>query len=289
MNYYLDRSDAAFGYSDLALERRSARGDIEGVYYKKWGCDAGVWEELTVSSELGAKEIGKPKGSYYTLSSARMDLLENGEIFDCQEEIARQLCQMCEKERIFPSRILIVGLGNPHLTPDSVGVKSASAVRPTLHIYKNAPEIFEELECSEIAVVTPGVSSLTGLDSAETVKSVCRRICPDLVICIDALATKSPKRLGSTVQISNTGIVPGSGVGNKIGAIDYESIGTAVFSIGVPTVINSRVLCNTGSHIGSEFEEFDMLVSPREIDEICTNSARIIGGAINQAFGLDDF
>lgn len=288
MNYYVENAGAEFGYTDLAVERRRANTDIEELEYRKWECDAGTWETVEVTGERGAKLLGKPQGSYYTLSVGRMDLMSDSEIYDCQEELARQLCQMCDKERIFPTRILVVGLGNPNLTPDTVGVKSANTVRPTLHIYKNAPSEFEELECSEIAVCTPGVSSITGLDSADIVKSISRRILPDLIICIDAIATESPKRLGSTLQISNTGIIPGSGVGNKIGAIDYENIGTYVFSIGVPTVINSRVFCDTGVGISPEFNEFDMLVAPREIDEICTNASRIIGGAINQAFGIDE-
>ncbi len=289
MNYFIDRSNSLHGYTDLALERRKADTNISGIEYRKWDGDCGTWEAVDVRSEAGARAIGKPEGSYYTLSTGRMDMLSGSEIFDCQEEIARQLCQMCDKERIFPGRILVVGLGNAALTPDSIGVKSARNVRPTLHIYKNAPESFEELECSEIAVCTPDVSSNTGLDSAETVKSISRRIVPDLIICIDAIATQNPKRLGSTVQLSNTGVSPGSGVGNKISAIDYENMGCFVFTIGVPTVIDSRLLCDTGGTISSEFGESGMLVVPREIDEICTVAARIIGGAINQAFGIDDF
>jgi spore protease len=289
MNYYLEDTGEKFGYTDLAIERRRANVETLGISYKKSECDVGTWEEVHVESEAGARTIGKPRGSYYTLSTQRLDLLSQSEFFDCQEELARRLCQMCDEEHIFPARILVVGLGNADLTPDSIGPKSAKLVRPTLHVYNNAPDDFEALECSEIAVCTPGVLSNTGIDSAEIVKSISRRISPDLIICIDAISTESRERLGTTFQISNTGIVPGGGVGNKMSPIDYPATGSYVFSIGVPTVINSRVLCDTGMGVSESFPKYTMLVAPREIDEIVDVGARIIAGAINQAFGIDDF
>lgn len=287
MNYFIDRANEAFGYTDMATERRKADIELDGVEYKKYNSDGGVWEDIHIHSEPGERSIGKPKGSYYTLSTERLDLLSVAEGFDTQEEIARRLCEMCDKNGIFPARILVVGLGNANLTPDTVGVKSALKVHPTLHIYNQEPDVFEELECSEIAVCTPSVLSRTGIDSAEIVKSISKRISPDLIICIDSLMTSSPKRLGCSIQMSTTGIVPGGGIGNKMGAIDYESLGVPVFSIGVPTVINSRVFCNTDMGVSNKRYALGMLVAPREIDEICERAAEIIGSAINQAFGID--
>ena len=287
MNYYVEGSNASFGYTDLVIERRRANTENAGVDYKKWESDGGKWECVSLHTEGASRELGKPRGTYYTLHTERMDLLSEGELYDVQEEIARVLCEMCEKERVFPGRILVVGLGNEGLTPDSIGVKSALNVRPTLHIYNEEPDFFEELECSEIAVVIPGVASNTGLDSAEIVKSISRRIAPDLLICIDAIATNSRERLGTTIQLANSGIIPGSGVGNKIGELSYDTVGAPVFAIGIPTLINSRVLCSSDS-VKDTSSLSDMLVAPREIDEIIKAGARIIGGAINQAFGIGE-
>ena len=288
MNYYFENADETYGYTDLVIERNRADISENDIEYRKYDSDGGTWECVHVHSDSGAKSIGKPQGSYYTLSTGRMDLLSNSEKYDVQEELARRLCEMCEQDGIIPARILVVGLGNARLTPDTVGVKSAYTVHPTLHVSKHDNAIFEELECSEIAVCVPGVCADTGLDSSDVVKSIARRVSPDLIICIDSIATNSPVRLGSTIQLSNTGIIPGGGVGNKINAINYDTTGVPVFAIGVPTVINSQVLCNTGTNQASKFGNWSMLVAPREIDEICECSAVIIGGAINQAFGIDD-
>ncbi len=282
MNYFYDKENLNYGFTDLASERGRFDIELEGVEYKKRNSDGGIWEIISINTKRGENAVGKAIGTYYTLSCGRTDLLSENEAWDVQEEVARNLCEMCEKDHIFPGRILVVGLGNSALTPDTIGVKSALEVKPTLHIYNQEPAVFEELDTSEIAVCTPGVLSQTGIDSSEIVKSITKRISPDLVICIDALATKSPERLGTAIQMTNTGIVPGSGVGNRISAINYDTLGVPVFSIGLPTVINSRVF----SGENDKYSKWNMLVAPREIDEICTKGAKIIGGAINQAFGI---
>ncbi len=270
-------------YTDLAVERRRIDTDTRGVDYTSYECEVGSWEIINIYSEEGAKSIGRPQGSYCTLNIGRMDLICDAEIEDAADEISKRLCEITDSLGVIPERILVVGLGNKNLTPDTVGPKTAEIVKPTLHIKEFDEDMFFSLGCSEIAVILPGVSALSGIDSAEIVKGVTRRIMPDLIIAVDAIATSSRERLGTTVQISDTGIFPGSGVGNSRGAINETTMGVPTVAIGVPTVIDFRTFEN------SEKSDTAMLVAPKEIDEITDVAAKIIGGAINQAFGISPY
>lgn len=280
--YYQEREEKdVYMFTDLAVERRRADESIPGVSYERKRTAGGSVETVKISSSEGALSIGKPMGIYLTINIERMDDLEPEEIEDTKDELARALCEICDGERIIPGRILVVGLGNEDLTPDSVGPRAASETVATLQIMKNESERFEELECSEIAIISPGVSGKSGLDAADQVIGISKRIEPDVIFAIDSLASRSPLRLGRTIQLSNSGICPGSGVGNTRGRIDRESVGVPVISIGVPTVMDSRHFTTDGYLTGEP-----MFVSPREIDGIVKNAAKIIGGAINQAFGI---
>ena len=282
-SYYEERKESyAEFYTDLAIERRRADTKLDGVEYRSSECDGGIWECVRVYSEAGAKSIGRPFGRYDTLNTGRMDLLSEERIDNAVEAVCKKLCELFDRCVISPERILAVGLGNRNLTPDSIGPKAAEKIKPTMQIKEFDEDMFYALECSEIAVLTPGVFSESGLDSAEIVKGVARQILPDAIIAIDAIATRSVERLGSTVQISDTGIFPGSGIGNSRMPLNFESIGVPVISIGVPTVIDSRIFAGVSEKPVGE----PMLVAPREIDEITDVAARIIGEAINQAFGI---
>ncbi len=280
--FYIEENGIGeFLYTDLAVERRRADIDTEGVEYRAYEGNSGVWECVKITSEAGEKSIGRPCGNYDTLNTGRMEMLDDDEIEDAKEDVAKKLCELFDEMNILPGRLLAVGLGNRNLTPDSVGPKCASEVKPTLHIKDFDEKMFDSLECSEIAVITPGVCAQSGMDAAEIVKGVCRRIEPDAVIAIDAVATKSIERLGSTVQISTTGLFPGSGVGNLREGITKESLGIPVISIGIPTVIDARAFS------GEEKRGAGLIVAPKEIDEITTTAAKIVGGGINQAFGIN--
>ena len=270
-------------YTDLAVERRRVDTDVRGVEYKSSECEVGVWEDIRIYSEEGARALGRPTGNYSTLNIGRMDLICEDEIEEVSEAVSKKLCEMVDSLGIIPERILVAGLGNRNLTPDSVGPKTAEIVKPTLHIKEMDEETFYTLGCSEIAVITPSVSALSGLDSAEVVKGVARRIIPDVILAVDAIATRSVERLGTTVQISDTGIFPGSGVGNSRGAVNEVTMGAPTIAIGVPTVIDFRCFEN------GRKSDTAMLVAPKEIDEITSIAARIIGGAINQAFGISPY
>lgn len=269
--------------SDLACERRRANTSLCGVDYCKEITSGGVWERIRITSDDGARSIGRPCGRYDTLTVERMDLMDGGGIADASEEIAKELCLMADLMGVSPERLLIVGLGNRELTPDSVGPRCAEAVNATLHIKEADSACFSALECSAIAVLCPGVSSESGMDAAKTTAAVCKAIRPDAIIAIDALSARSPARLGRTVQLSDTGIFPGSGIGNPRSAITKETVGAPVIAIGVPTVIDARLLSGDKCDTSSEA----MFVSPKEINGIVRAAARIISGGINQAFGIE--
>ena len=287
--YFNDRKEkSALFYTDLAIERGRAKTDIAGVHYTSKESDGGIWECIRIFSEEGAKCIGRPIGHYDTLNTGRLDLLGEDEIDCATEEIAKKLCEVVDKLNVAPERILVVGLGNARLTPDSTGPKTAAIVKPTLHIKEFDEKAFVSFDCSEIAVLTPGVTADSGIESTEIVRGVSRRVMPDVIIAIDSIATHSTERLGSTVQISDTGLFPGGGIGNHRTSMTEDTLGIPVIAIGVPTVIDSRVFAKTSDR-EDKAENEAMMVSPREIDEITDVAARIIGGAVNQAFGISPY
>ena len=282
--YFTEKDLADSFCTDLACERRRVDTDVEGVEYKREISIGGNWERIKITSEPGANLIGRPMGIYNTLEVARMDLLDEEGINDAVGEIANELCYIFDISDIFPGRILVAGLGNPSLTPDSIGCESAKRVRPTMHIKEFDRTFFNTLNCTEIAVCTPGVNATCGMDAQAFIRGICNEIKPDAVIAIDALASRSAKRLGTTVQICNTGITPGSGIGNARCAINQTTVGVPVISIGVPTVIDSRLFALPDEEENSS--GCAMMVSPKEINEIADAAARIIGGGINRAFGI---
>lgn len=279
-----------FPYTDLACERRRADTSLAGVDYKRESSLGGEWERIKITSAEGAESIGRPMGIYDTLITDRMDLMDLESIDDAADEVARELCYLCDAGDILPAKVLVVGLGNPELTPDSIGPEAARGVRATMHIRDFDEDFFEELECSEIAVVSPGVAASSGMDAEVAVRGICNIMKPDVVFAIDALASRSPSRLGTTVQISNTGIFPGSGIGNGRRAISRETVGVPVISIGIPTIIDSRMFwydaAGGATAQSSSLAREAMFVSPKEINEIVKAGAKIISGGINQAFGL---
>ena len=282
--YFTEKDLKDSFYTDLACERRRADTDVDGVEYKREMSIGGSWERIRITSKPGADTIGRPIGVYNTLEVARMDLLDDEAIRDATEEIANELCYIFDISDIFPGRILIAGLGNPLLTPDAIGYESAKNVKATMHIKEFDEAFFKSLNCAEIAVCTPGVNAATGMDAAVFIRGLCNEIKPDAVIAIDALSSRSAKRLGTTVQICNTGITPGSGLGNAKNAINKTTVGVPVIAVGVPTVIDSRCFKNPNEE--GLYRESSMMVSPKEINEITDIAARIIGNGINTAFGI---
>ena len=204
------------------------------------------------------------------------------------EHLAYELSDVLENAAPRAKRLLVAGLGNAELTPDSVGTRAAALVNPTMHLPIHNLGSFGELDVMEIAVFCPGVAAASGIESIAAVKGICAAVKPDAVIAIDALATVSEKRLGTTVQISDTGIHPGAGIGAPRGALTKETLGVPVIAVGVPTVINAKALRSAygGEQKKSENNPESLFVTPREINVIISLSAKLIALGINKAFGI---
>ena len=288
-NKFSSNGDKSFFIeSDLACERRRADVSLPGVEFTCEKAGAFSWERIKISSDEGAQCIGRPIGNYNTLTIEKLTELDEEDIEDASNEIAKELCIMVDRLGIKPDRLLIACLGNRELTPDSIGPRTAEKINATMHVRNYDRTLFYDLEYSEIAVCSPGVMAKTGMEATDIISAVCDRIEPDAVIAVDSLASRSPSRLGNTVQISDTGIIPGSGIGNCRHPLNIKTLGTPVIAIGVPTVINTKLLPgehDSKSNGTSNFKN-EMFVSPREIDTIAEISSKIIAGGINQAFGI---
>ena len=276
-------------YTDLACERKEADLSCPGIDYVKESNVNGTWERITIKDKEGARAIGRPIGIYDSLHTDRLDTLDYEAIMGITEELSGELCEIVEKTGAVATNILIVGLGNEGLTPDAIGPESADRIRATKHIYDADKALFNTLGCAKISILKPGVTSKNGLDSSVIVEAVAKEIQPDLVIAIDSLMAKGRARLGTTFQISNTGIIPGSGIGNSRNGIDENTLNAPVICIGVPTVIDSRALSEDREKEAKKTNKKSgetLFVSPKEIGDIVENAAEIIGGAINLAFGI---
>ena len=289
MIYNYDRGPLP--YTDLACERRRCDTDLSGVEYARARTSCGEWERLKITGEAGEKSIGKPRGNYSTLNLTRMDLLDSDMQYFAAREIAKEITKLSPITDTAGCGILVVGLGNRALTSDSLGPAVCDRVKPTRHIKENDAELFKKLECAEITVIAPGVSAKTGLESAAIISSLCKLISPKIVLTVDSITTCSYERLGSTVQITDSGICPGSGLFNSKKEISRTTLGVPVISVGVPTVIDARVpyldgLGDKGIPDTAKIPSPRMFVSPKEIDEIVNYASQIIANAINFAFGI---
>ena len=237
---------------------------------------------IEIENEIGARIIGKPVGKY--ISFALPPFLEQTDESLAVKIITSRL------RSLFPRKVgtvLVVGLGNREITPDALGPESASRVLATRHIKKELGEVEGLGDLNPVAVLSPGVLGKTGIETLEIIKGAVERVKPGLVIAVDAFATADTERLGTTVQVSSSGISPGSGVGNSRKALDKNSLGVPVISIGVPTVVDATTLARelVGDNLPKKIRPFgrEMFVTPREIDVIIKRAAKLISRVLNSA------
>ena len=317
--------------TDLALEEKerfeSDQVEVQGVVLEE---EYDKEREIRVTTvrietENGAKTMGKPVGTYLTIEAPNLSSPDEGIHREVSEELAKYLIEVMEKiipESEHDKEVLVIGLGNRQATLDALGPYVADNLNVTRHIVKEygkyaAPE---EMNCVVSAIV-PGVMAQTGMETAEIIKGVVRETKPDLLIVIDALAARNSRRLNRTIQIADTGINPGSGVGNYRNAITKETIGVPVIAIGVPTVVDavtivsdtmenllsaletSESLKGVGLVLGgySEAEKYElikeliapnlnsMFMTPKDIDETVKRLSYTISEGLNLAFSGQSF
>lgn len=281
--------------TDLALERA---GELEeggslprGVSVKKehrHGIEATV---VTISTKAGEGAIGKPKGTYVTVELGSVLRREKGSFDGAVACIADYLRGMLKLPNRLP--VLVAGLGNREVTPDAIGPLTADHILVTRHMVAAVPETFGEFR--PVSATVPGVLGTTGVESAETVRALVERIGAAAVIAVDALAARDTGRLCSTLQISNTGISPGSGIGNRRNALDQKTIGCPVIALGVPTVTDAATMASDlFQRAGMEVEEEQlrkvstgMIVTSGDIDRRVREIARVLAYSINGALHED--
>ncbi len=268
--------------TDLALEIKESLPQKvpEGIItsdFKKNGIKV---THIRITDLNGAKAIGKPVGNYITAE------IPNLTKYSCADsEILSLLGELLSSLLPSEGTVLTVGLGNENITPDALGPMSCSMILATRHI---DPELAKSVGLENLrpsAVQSPGVLGQTGVESAEIIKGLVRQINPAAVIVIDALAARKLSRLGCTVQMSDTGIIPGSGVGNSRAEISRKTLGIPVISIGVPTVVDAGTLVHgiVGENTPVNEENQNMIITPREIDLVIDRAARLVGMAVNRA------
>ena len=229
-------------HTDLALEaRESVLGEAEGIpgirieeaFHQKSGVKV---TKVEITDERGEEAIGKPMGIYITLEAEQMAAPDEGSHREISEELSFYIKELLESFGD-PRAILAVGLGNHEVTSDSLGPRVLDNLKITRHLYESRRE-----QGILISGIIPGVMAQTGMETAEIVRGIVRETKPDAVVVIDALAARSVSRLAATIQLSNTGIQPGSGVGNHRNSLTLESHGVPVIAIGVPTVVAAAAI-----------------------------------------------
>ena len=241
--------------TDLAVEEkenvRRDGGEVKGVSLREWrkASSSIKMTEVVVLDENGAKAMGKPKGTYLTMEARQMGRQDKEYHREVSRELAAQLRRMIRtlrKRHILPAddplRVLAVGLGNPSVTPDALGPGVLGNLRVNRKLGAVAGPVSEMDEPVILSGIVPGVMAQTGMETAEIVGGILHETEPDLIIAIDALAARSIRRLGTTVQLTDTGIQPGSGVGNHRHSLTLESLGIPVLAIGVPTVVGAAAI-----------------------------------------------
>lgn len=237
--------------TDLALEEKerfeSDNVEIPGVELEESYDEEREIRITTVKikTEKGAKIMGKPVGTYITLEAPDMAAADEGYHQEISDELMKFLKQLVKEEPDREYSVLIVGLGNRQVTPDALGPYVVDNLNITRHIVKEYGKYaMGEDEVRLVSAVVPGVMAQTGMETVEIIKGVVQETKPDMIIAVDALAARSSKRLNRTIQISDTGINPGSGVGNHRNGITRETVGVPVIAIGVPTVVDAATIVN---------------------------------------------
>ena len=305
--------------TDLALERRDLYRRANNIANEIGGLETqeevlGENVKITrvkVLNEEGEQAIGKKKGNYITIDIKDLKLAGEQEIQKASEAVTKELKSLIEHLVQPQDDILVVGLGNLYVTPDALGPKVIQDIDITRHLLTYMPEVMEP-DTRPVSAVSPGVLGTTGIETLEILKGIVDNIHPKLIIVIDALSSRSIERISSTVQIADTGIVPGAGVGNQRKELTINTLGIPVIAIGVPTVVEAATIAADSLDLfiqkvqeeahSNEFlnqlqeedkyqmikevlapEDYNFIVTPKEIDDLIENMSSVVARGINFA------
>ena len=283
--------------TDLALEAKEMyNGDDEdGILSSTKTFDGIEINSVWITNEKGSKNLGKPIGTYITLEMP--GITDRNPEFSkivaerFSDEI-RELIKSCAKK----GTILVAGLGNWNITPDALGPKVISGLLVTRHLKEYMPDKFDD-SVNGVCAISPGVLGITGIETNEIIKGIVERVKPSAVIAIDALASRRVERVNTTIQISDTGISPGAGVGNRRGELSEKTIGVPVIAVGVPTVVDAATIAiDALETIMDDDENYqrivrdllspyykNLIVAPKNMDAMITDMSSIIAAGLNMA------
>lgn len=264
-------------HTDLAIETvEAAKSDIDGVRQNEYKKGKITVNEIEIESDSAAKRLGRDKGRYITLCADSMsDFAYN------EEQLIELFSESMKKLLRNPKSVLICGIGNRDITPDALGPLAADKIFATRHLSKQLMRTAGLGNLTPVSVISPGVLGQTGLEVGETLKGIVENTKPDAVIVIDALAARNVARLCTTVQLSDTGITPGSGVHNARAEISEKTLGVQVISVGVPTVADAQIFSGENCEKLNNFSDEPMIITPREIDMIIQHAAIVTAMGIN--------
>lgn len=291
-------------YSDLAIESANIIPEKLSDFseYSETSGDGVMIQTLTLGTPELAEKYSKPEGRYVTVTHSELSLMSEDEIESLaaviSAEIEKMIFSLYHRHPNKNFSVLAVGIGNDKLTPDAIGPQTVAKLTVTRHLSLFRKDIFESLGNCTVSAFSPSVLAHTGIETLELIKGAVKATKPDIVVAIDALAARSTKRLATTVQLSDTGISPGAGIGNKRSPINKNTLGVPVIALGVPTVIDSSTLVYDAfdqaglADIPKELSErldssVGFFVSPKECDVITERSSHLLALALDRAFSLE--
>ena len=305
--------------TDLALERRdlykkanNIEDEVDGIETEEEKVDEDIKiTRVKVLNENGENAIGKKVGNYITIDINNLKIAGEEQIQKASEALTKELKELLKKHIEEQEPLLVVGLGNLYVTPDALGPKVVQDIDVTRHILQYMPEALDK-NTRPVSAISPGVLGTTGIETLEILKGIVDNIKPKLLIIIDALASRSIERISSTVQIADTGIIPGAGVGNTRKELSIETLGIPVVAIGIPTVVEAATIAADSLDLfiqkvqeqakSNDFlnqlqeedkyemikevlapNDYNFIVTPKEIDELIENMQDIVARGINFA------
>ena len=305
--------------TDLALERRdlykkanNIEDEVDGIETEEEKVDEDIKiTRVKVLNENGENAIGKKVGNYITIDINNLKIAGEEQIQKASEALTKELKELLKKHIEEQEPLLVVGLGNLYVTPDALGPKVVQDIDVTRHILQYMPEALDK-NTRPVSAISPGVLGTTGIETLEILKGIVDNIKPKLLIIIDALASRSIERISSTVQIADTGIIPGGGVGNTRKELSIETLGIPVVAIGIPTVVEAATIAADSLDLfiqkvqeqakSNDFlnqlqeedkyemikevlapNDYNFIVTPKEIDELIENMKDIVARGINFA------
>ena len=308
---YNFRTDLAVERNDIYKKVNNIQSEIDGIEIENESREETDISRVKIINEDGENKLGKPIGNYITLDVKNIKLADDEKIEQIAEVLADELSKVIGEHVTDTEDILVVGLGNMYVTPDALGPKVIPHIEITRHILEYMPKVMPE-DTRPVSAISPGVLGTTGIETMEVLKGIVDNIHPKLLIVIDALASRSIERISSSIQIADTGIVPGAGVDNKRKEISNKTLGIPVIALGIPTVVDLASITNdcinlfmdnlqqkamSNSYLNElkekdNYEEikealipkdYNMIVTPKEIDKLIENMSKIISKGINMA------